>query len=132
MDSSSSGSEVYGELHSLDYGVIVAYLALSMVIGLGIARKGTKSMSAYFVGSRSMPWWLAGISITATAFAADTPLWIGDMIYRRGIEGTWLHWAPGIGAAAVGTVKAAAAYAKAAVEGGRLGKRKHGAERGAC
>jgi Na+/proline symporter len=40
-----------------------------------------------------------GISLLASAFAADTPLWIGDIIYKRGIEGTWLYWANGIGAA---------------------------------
>jgi SSS family transporter len=86
-------------LSPVDYSVIIGYLAASMAIGLWFARRGTTSMSSFFVGGRQMTWWFAGISIIATAFAADTPLWIGDMIYRRGIEGVWLHWAPGIGAA---------------------------------
>lgn len=92
-------AQAASNLTKIDYAVIVGYLAASMFIGLWFARRGTKNMSAFFVGGRQMAWWFAGVSIIATSFAADTPLWIGDMIYRRGLEGTWLHWAPGIGAA---------------------------------
>jgi Na+/proline symporter len=89
--------EPYGELSTVDYGVVVAYLLFSIVLGLSFARRGRKDTDAFFVGSRGMPWWLVGIGLAATCFAADTPLWIGDIIYKRGIEGTWLHWVTAIG-----------------------------------
>ena len=93
----SAEREVYGHLEGLDIAVIAVYLIGSVIIGLMFARRGSKDPEAYFVGGRGMPWWLIGISLAATCFAADTPLWVGDMIYRRGIEGTWMHWVTGIG-----------------------------------
>lgn len=89
--------ESYGFLETADYVVIAFYLVLSVGIGMMFTRRGTKNAESYFVGGRGMPWWLIGISLAAACFAADTPLWIGDLIYRRGLEATWLHWATGIG-----------------------------------
>lgn len=93
----NGGVEIYGRLESLDIVVITAYLLVSIVIGVMFARRGTKDTTAYFVSGRGMPWWLVGFGLAATCFAADTPLWVGDMIYKRGIEGAWLHWITGIG-----------------------------------
>ncbi|MBW1882016.1 MAG: hypothetical protein JRJ58_00695 [Deltaproteobacteria bacterium] len=40
-----------------------------------------------------MPWWLAGTSIVATTFAADTPLAIAGLVATEGIAGNWFWWA---------------------------------------
>ncbi len=39
-----------------------------------------------------MPWYVAGISMVATTFAADTPLWVTEVIAQHGISGNWLWW----------------------------------------
>jgi len=39
-----------------------------------------------------VPWWLAGTSMVATTFAADTPLVVTGMVARYGIAGNWLWW----------------------------------------
>jgi len=83
----------------LDISIIGIYMAACMVVGLLYARRGTKNMESFFIGGRNMPWLMLSISLTATCFAADTPLWLGDMIFRRGLEGAWLYWVGGIGAA---------------------------------
>lgn len=84
-------------LSNIDFFVIGGYLLVTIGIGLYFAKLGTKSIKTFYVGDRSMPWWLLGISLIATCSDAGMPMWIGDMIYRRGLEGMWLQWASAIG-----------------------------------
>src|SRR5690242_14237551 len=49
-------------------------------------------MGEFFLSGRNVPWWLAGTSMVATTFAADTPLAVTGMVARNGIAGNWLWW----------------------------------------
>ena len=66
-----------------------------MVFGWGAwhARSASKNTEAFFAAGRTLPWWLAGTSIVATTFAADTPLAIAGLIATDGIAGNWFWWA---------------------------------------
>lgn len=79
-------------LVTVDWLIIAAYFALSLVIGLYYARRAGRSTEEYFLSDRSMPWWLAGTSMVATTFAADTPLAVTEMVARNGVAGNWLWW----------------------------------------
>ena len=76
----------------IDWAIIAAYFALSLAIGLYYARRAGRSTEEYFLSDRSMPWWLAGTSMVATTFAADTPLAVTEMVSRNGVAGNWLWW----------------------------------------
>jgi Na+/proline symporter len=75
-----------------DWAIIAGYFALSLAIGLYYARRAGRSTSEFFLSGRSMPWWLAGTSMVATTFAADTPLAVTEMVARNGVAGNWLWW----------------------------------------
>lgn len=47
-------------------------------------------MDEFFLSGRNVPWWLAGISIVATTFAADIRLAVTGMVAKAGIVGNWL------------------------------------------
>jgi SSS family solute:Na+ symporter len=79
-------------LTAIDVGVIVAFFAVNLSIGLYFARRGGASVSEYFVSGRSVPWWLAGISMVATTFGADTPLVVTGFVTQHGIAGNWVWW----------------------------------------
>lgn len=80
-------------LAPLDYAIVFGYCALALAVGSFFARKGGESTAAYFVSGRSLPWWLAGTSMVATSFAADTPLWITGIMRRQGgIHANWYWW----------------------------------------
>ena len=79
-------------LTTLDWTIIAAYFALSLAIGLFYYRRAGASTGEYFVAGRSLPWWLAGTSMVATTFAADTPLAVTEMVARNGVAGNWLWW----------------------------------------
>jgi Na+/proline symporter len=75
-----------------DWLIIVLYFVASAAIGLAYTRKAGKSLADYFVSGRSLPWWLAGTSMVATTFAADTPLVVAGLVAKYGVAGNWLWW----------------------------------------
>jgi SSS family transporter len=80
------------KLVTIDWLIIAAYFVLSLMIGLYYARRAGRSTEEYFLSDRSMPWWLAGTSMVATTFAADTPLAVTEMVAKNGVAGNWLWW----------------------------------------
>jgi solute:Na+ symporter, SSS family len=76
----------------LDWLAIAAYFAANLAIGLYYRRRATASTADYFVSGRDVSWWLAGTSMVATTFAADTPLAVTGLVARFGIAGNWLWW----------------------------------------
>jgi len=76
----------------VDWIVIGAYFALNLAIGLYYARRARGSTTEFFLSGRNVPWWLAGTSMVATTFSADTPLVVTGMVARYGIAGNWLWW----------------------------------------
>jgi Na+/proline symporter len=79
-------------LTAVDWLVIGAYFALNLAIGVYYARRARGSTTEFFLSGRNVPWWLAGTSMVATTFAADTPLVVTGMVARYGIAGNWLWW----------------------------------------
>jgi SSS family solute:Na+ symporter len=75
-----------------DWLIIALYFVVSAAIGLAYTRKASQSLADYFVSGRSLPWWLAGTSMVATTFAADTPLAVAGLVSKYGVAGNWLWW----------------------------------------
>jgi SSS family solute:Na+ symporter len=75
-----------------DWIVIAAYFALNLAIGVYYARRARGSTAEFFLSGRDVPWWLAGTSMVATTFAADTPLLVTGIVAKYGIAGNWLWW----------------------------------------
>src|SRR6202158_1052224 len=79
-------------LNSTDWIVIGIYLALNLLISLYYRRRSSGSTEEFFVSGRNVSWWLAGTSMVATTFAADTPLLVTGLVAKNGISGNWLWW----------------------------------------
>ena len=77
----------------LDWSAILGYLAITLLLGLYFRRSAGQSAEDYFVSGRTVSWWLAGTSMVATTFAADTPLLVAGLVYTQGVAGNWIWWA---------------------------------------
>src|SRR5512136_1498963 len=75
-----------------DWSVIAGYFAINLLIGLWYRRRAAGSTEEFFVSGRNVSWWLAGTSMVATTFAADTPLAVTGLVASYGIAGNWLWW----------------------------------------
>ena len=76
----------------IDWILIIAYLLISLWIGLKFRNNAGKNLTEFFLGGRNLPWYIAGISMVATTFAADTPLAVTELVNQHGISGNWLWW----------------------------------------
>ncbi|MGC8858497.1 MAG: sodium:solute symporter family protein [Ignavibacteria bacterium] len=75
-----------------DWLIVLAYFIVSLLIGVIYRKKAGKSTEDFFLTGRNLPWWLAGLSMVATTFAADTPLAVTELVAKNGIAGNWLWW----------------------------------------
>jgi Na+/proline symporter len=76
----------------IDWLVVAAYFICNLAIGFYYKRRAGRSVNEFFLSGRDVPWWLAGTSMVATTFAADTPLAVTGMVALGGIAGNWLWW----------------------------------------
>jgi solute:Na+ symporter, SSS family len=86
------------ELHTVDWGIITAYVLLALALGIFFTRRASASVEQFFISGRSLPWWLAGTSMAATNFSIDTPIAISGLVAKEGVAGVWFFWSSGIAA----------------------------------
>ncbi|KAB2832334.1 MAG: sodium:proline symporter, partial [Candidatus Dadabacteria bacterium] len=77
---------------TLDWAIVLVYLAASLFIGLYFTRRASSSVSEFFLSGRTLPWWLAGTSMVATTFSSDTPLYVTGLVREHGIYENWQWW----------------------------------------
>src|SRR6202048_1010350 len=80
------------QLTPLDWVVVALYFLFNIGIGLYYKSRAGKNLSEFFLSGRNIPWWLAGTSMVATTFAADTPLVVTGFVAKNGIDGNWVWW----------------------------------------
>lgn len=80
------------QLTPLDWTVVALYFAFNIAIGFYYKSRAGSNVNEFFLSGRNVPWWLAGTSMVATTFAADTPLAVTGMVAKGGIAGNWLWW----------------------------------------
>ena len=80
-------------LQMIDWAIVAAFFAVILLVGVLVSRRARSSTAEYFLGGRSMPWWLLGVSMVATTFSTDTPNLVTDIVRTNGVSGNWLWWA---------------------------------------
>ena len=81
------------KLSALDIGIIIVFFAITLIIGIWVSRQAGKNATEFFLSGRNMPWWLLGVSMVATTFAADTPGLVTELVRNNGVSGNWVWWA---------------------------------------
>ncbi|GBL26197.1 sodium/glucose cotransporter [Verrucomicrobiota bacterium] len=81
------------QLTWIDWAIVIASILICFVPALFYAKRSSQSTSEFFASGRSVPWWLAGLSMVATTFSSDTPNWVTEQVRRYGVAGNWQWWA---------------------------------------
>jgi SSS family solute:Na+ symporter len=87
-------------MHTIDWTIVALYVLSAIGVGAWFTKRAAKSTTDFFVAGRSLPWWIAGTSIVATTFSADTPLFVAGLSRTTGIHGNWFWWSAAIGSIA--------------------------------
>lgn len=77
----------------IDWVIVLGFFAIILLVGVLVSKKAGSSSTEYFLGGRSMPWWLLGVSMVATTFSTDTPNLVTDIVRTNGVSGNWVWWA---------------------------------------
>jgi solute:Na+ symporter, SSS family len=80
-------------LTTFDWLIVAASLLICFGPALFFGERAGRSTSEFFASGRAVPWWLAGLSMVATTFSADTPNLVTDIVRRNGVAGNWVWWA---------------------------------------
>lgn len=80
------------KLSPIDGVIIISYIVFALGLGIYYSKRAGRDINEFFISGRNLPWWLAGTSMVATTFAADTPLAVTGLVVKDGIAGNWLWW----------------------------------------
>jgi Na+/proline symporter len=80
------------KMSTIDIILVAAYFIISVGIALFLSKRAGNSTEDFFLSGRKLPWWIAGTTMVATTFAADTPLAVTELVAKNGIAGNWLWW----------------------------------------
>ena len=79
-------------LHALDIGIIVGYFLVVVLIGLWVSRRGAKDLDGYFLGGKTLPWYLLGVSDASGMFDISGTMWLVYALFLYGLKSIWLPW----------------------------------------
>jgi len=83
-------------MQTLDWLIVVGYAAVAVSIGSYFARRASTGVESYFVGGRSLPWWVIGLSSVASYSSAGTASALTMLVFTGGLLGNWWWWIPWI------------------------------------
>jgi SSS family solute:Na+ symporter len=85
----------HGSLATLDVVVFVTYMALAVGLGMWVARKGKDTAQSYFLGNKTIPWFVVGSSMVAADISSEQFISNVSIAYKEGIvpaAGDWNAW----------------------------------------
>jgi Na+/proline symporter len=80
------------DLHSIDIVIIFAYLVITVVIGFWVSRRASKDLDSYFLGGKSLPWYILGISNASGQFDITGTMWLVYLCFVYGLKSVWIPW----------------------------------------
>ena len=81
------------KLLPLDWFIVLFTVLICFIPALFFGKRAGKNTSEFFASGRSVPWWLAGLSMVATTFSSDAPNWVTQQVRLNGVAGNWQWWA---------------------------------------
>ena len=79
-------------LQVLDISIVIGYLLLTLIIGFVISKHANKNLDSYFLGGKSIPWYILGISNASGMFDISGTMWFVSICFVYGLKGAWLPW----------------------------------------
>jgi solute:Na+ symporter, SSS family len=79
-------------LHAVDIAIIISYIVAVIAMGWFLSKRASKSLEAYFLGGKSLPWWVIGTSHGASGFDITGTMWFVTMLFTYGLRAAFAPW----------------------------------------
>jgi solute:Na+ symporter, SSS family len=80
------------KLHAVDIAIILVYFAVVILVGLWVSRRGVKNLESYFLGGKSLPWYVLGVSDASGMFDISGTMVLVTWLFMYGLKSIWLPW----------------------------------------
>ncbi|MEA3224991.1 MAG: sodium:solute symporter, partial [Planctomycetota bacterium] len=80
------------QLHAIDILIIAGYLVTVIVLGWLLSKRASKDLTAYFLGGRTLPWYVIGTSHGASGFDITGTMWFVAMLFTYGVKAAFIPW----------------------------------------
>ena len=79
-------------LHGIDFAIICLYLVLMVVIGLILKKRAARNMDSYFLGGKSLPFYMLGLSNASGMFDITGTMLMVYWAFAYGLKSVWIPW----------------------------------------
>ncbi|MEE9157650.1 MAG: sodium:solute symporter, partial [Gammaproteobacteria bacterium] len=80
----------------IDYAIVFLYLGAMMLVGVMTHRKASAGIDSYFLGNRTMPWWMLGSSGMASNLDVTGTMINTALIFALGASGFFIEIRGGV------------------------------------
>jgi len=80
------------KLSTIDLCIILAYLLLTVFIGLWYRKKARENKDSYLMGGKSLPWYKLGLSDASDMFDISGTMWMVSLCFVYGLKSIWIPW----------------------------------------
>ncbi len=77
-------------VHPVDVAVLIVYFVATILVGLWVSRRGSKDLDSYFLGGKTMPWYVLGISDASGMFDIAGTMLMVYWLFAYGLKSIWL------------------------------------------
>lgn len=79
-------------LHYIDIVIICAYLIVTISIGFWVSKRASKDLNSYFLGGKTLPWYILGVSNASGQFDITGTMWLVYLCFIYGLKSVWIPW----------------------------------------
>ncbi len=84
-----NGSMIFSGFDSL---ILAIYILLILTVGFYFKRQSAAGIESYFLGKRSMPWWMLAMSGSSSYFDITGTMWIVSLFVVLGLRAMWVQF----------------------------------------
>ena len=77
-------------IHSVDLAILLVYFAATILVGLWVSKRGAKDLDSYFLGGKTLPWYMLGISDASGMFDISGTMLMVYWLFVYGLKSIWL------------------------------------------
>lgn len=80
------------KLQLIDVLIIALYLVVMIVIGLVLKKRASKNLDSYFLGGKTLPFYMLGLSNASGMFDISGTMWMVYLAFVYGLKSLWVPW----------------------------------------
>jgi solute:Na+ symporter, SSS family len=80
------------KVSGIDLVIIIMYFIAVILVGLWVSKRGTQNLESYFLGGKSLPWYILGVSDASGMFDISGTMVLVTWLFMYGLKSIWLPW----------------------------------------